>query len=747
MSVTAVPQSSATRLARALWPGASYLLITLLLLRNLVPLIADHLPGHTDGWQNVWNTWWMRYALLDLHTNPFYSDYVYYPLGSSLLFHTYAPLNGFLALPFTVMLGPLITTNLLIIGSFVFTALAAYALGRGLGLSPFAAWLVGLIYSFCNPTRWQYFGGGQADHLATQWMPLYILCLIKATNPPTVATDAPLTQNLKSTIQNQKWLIGAAVFLACCGLTDWQHFVYMGVFTACYAVYLLLREGNWPARLFAIRNLALAVGGALLILAPLLYASIGEALTASYMVRPLEQTVAHSLDLTSYVTPNGVNPIWGGWATAQNFLGNDYGNILGISNAGYLPLLLAIVGLLCYRRRVWQWAAFALIFALLSFGPYLYINDVETFGPHSLPIPMPYSLLLKLPFINISRDPSRFSLTAFLCLAVLAGFGWQAISQRLALWSRLLLARYALAATLALVIIFEFSAVPYDLSSQPISPFFTQLGQDKASYALLEVPVADKFYAEYHQALSFVHHKKIMGGQTARKPCYCFPSQTPVVRWFWDLRLPASNDILTPPPDPASYAPAVLRYFDLRYIVLWKWTLSPADYVTAKSIVAAVLPAATPVADDAAITAYAVPLTATTDLLPASLDDNWGGLEQTSFGPQRWVEDKPVSLKVVNTAPQPRAATLSLKLQAYHQPRTLQVRLCPSYQAAGCTVAPLSQPIKAELKTVSVPIILQPGSNDVWLSSPEPSISPISLDPRSTDPRNLSFAVLNITIK
>ncbi|PZR99762.1 MAG: hypothetical protein DLM69_07065, partial [Candidatus Chloroheliales bacterium] len=604
------PQAKYHKLANVLWPWAAYILVTLLLLRNLVPLIADHLPGKTDGWQNLWNIWWLRYALLDLHTNPFYSDYIYYPTHASLLFHTYAPLTGLLALPFTVLLGPLLTTNIVAVGSFVLTGISAYALGRTLGLGMFGAWLAGVVYSFCNPARWNYFGSGQAGQLMMLWMPLYLLCLVRATSP--VESDSRLPG---------RWLLGGAVFLACNGFTDWQFLVYMLLFTACYILYLLWREGSWSARLMMIRNAALVVGGGLLILSPLIYASVREAITTSYAVRSFAETLGHSWDLTTYFTPNAVNPLWGGWAAAQHFPGNAYGEVVGVANSGYLPLILALIGLAVYRYQVWQWAAIGLLFAILALGPLLHINDADTFGSANVSIPLPYTLLLNIPFFNISRDPARFSLIAYLCVGLLAGFGWQAFSQRISLMKRSPLTRYLAILLITALIVAEFSTISYPTAAETVSPFYYQLGNDPAQYAILEVPIADKSLGEYNQALEYIHHKKLLGGQTARKPCHCFPMQTPVVQWFWNLSLPNANDIIAV--SPPTIAPAILSYYNIHYIILWKWILTPRDYAKAQALVAAAMPGAKPVADDPAITAYMVPLTATTTLLPIALDDNW----------------------------------------------------------------------------------------------------------------------------
>ncbi len=732
----AVPQPSPdkSRLSSkgtALLPWLGYLVITLFLLRALLPVMADHLPGTTDGFQNMWNLWWMRYALLDLHTNPFFTDYIYYANGTDLLFHTFAPLNGVLALPLTVTLGPLLTTNLVIISSFVFTGMAAYALGRGLGLGRFELWLVGAVYAFCNPARWQYMGAGQADQMSMEWMPLYILCLVKATSKEYVGEPAARPP--------WKWLLGAVVFYVFNALTNWQFFVYMSLFSLMYAIYLLLRGRDWKERLNIVRYLAIIAGGALLLLSPLLYTTITAALNPGYaLTPPLSQTIDHSWDLTAFVTPNGSNPLWGGWATAQSFPGNQYGDVLGVSNAGYIPILLAVAGLIFYWKKVYQWAIFGLVFAALTLGPVLHFGGTDTFGSSGIQIPLPYDLLLNVPFFNISRDPGRFSLTAILCLGVLAGFGWKALRERFSVIFANRAVGYAVMGLAAVIIAGEFSTISYHIVSQPVPQYFYKLAQDPEAYALLEVPIIDKDYAEYSQALSSIHHKKIVGGQVARKPCYCFAQETPVVRWFWDLALPAKEDIVSNP-DPSTYAPAILRYFDLRYIVIYKWRLDPGKYRTANSLVQDILPGAQPVEDDSTATIYAVPPVTTTTVMPILLLDGWEAPEKGANGILRWVGNDPVQAVVVNATDKPRAVKLEMKVVAYYQPHTLLVDL------NGARVA--STPITTAIQTVSYDLTLSPGRNLIQLSSQESGVRPSKVAPPSADTRFLTFAVLSLSVK
>jgi hypothetical protein len=86
--------------------------------------------GDVDGYENVWNFWWVKTALFDLNRSVFATDYLYYPTGISLRFHTLNPLNGLITLPFNAVLGYVTTLNLLMLASLAATVFCAYLLVR-----------------------------------------------------------------------------------------------------------------------------------------------------------------------------------------------------------------------------------------------------------------------------------------------------------------------------------------------------------------------------------------------------------------------------------------------------------------------------------------------------------------------------------------------------------------------------------------------------------------------------------------
>ena len=83
-----------------------------------------------DGMTNVWNLWWMRKAVVELHTWPLYTRYLYFPDGVTLIGHTLNPFNGLVAIPLLAVVSLTVAHNVIIVSSFVAAGLTAYALCR-----------------------------------------------------------------------------------------------------------------------------------------------------------------------------------------------------------------------------------------------------------------------------------------------------------------------------------------------------------------------------------------------------------------------------------------------------------------------------------------------------------------------------------------------------------------------------------------------------------------------------------------
>src|SRR5207248_10703381 len=70
-----------------LWVAIASLLLAALFARVPLSHLNDGaVGGDIDGYNNIWNYYWLKTALLDLHRNPYFTDYIYYPTGISLRF-------------------------------------------------------------------------------------------------------------------------------------------------------------------------------------------------------------------------------------------------------------------------------------------------------------------------------------------------------------------------------------------------------------------------------------------------------------------------------------------------------------------------------------------------------------------------------------------------------------------------------------------------------------------------------------
>ncbi|MFN2224982.1 MAG: hypothetical protein ACK2UY_01720, partial [Anaerolineae bacterium] len=226
---------------------AVYTLLALLLTWPLLPHLGSYVPGDgADDPPLTWNLWWVRYALLDLGTNPFDCDHLFYPLGINLAFYTLTLLNGLLSLALQALIGLVPASNLLLLSSFILSAFGAFLLAlhllsgpappavivrserrsqakparesviarserrlRATKQSPFRNWALlrrqrqaprndrlpgsydvwpasfaaGLVYAFAS-AKMSYAALGQWNIASSQWIPFYILYLLKAGERP-----------------------------------------------------------------------------------------------------------------------------------------------------------------------------------------------------------------------------------------------------------------------------------------------------------------------------------------------------------------------------------------------------------------------------------------------------------------------------------------------------------------------------------------------------------------------------------
>lgn len=531
---------------------AGYVVLTLAMTYPLALSFNTAIPGDGfDGWQNYWNLWWVKAALVDRGANPFFTDYLYHPTGVSLYFHTLNIFNGLLTLPIQLLFGLTVAYNVVVLFSFVIGGYGAYLLilyvlrgwetgrpgYRRLRVLAFVAFVAGLVYTF-SPFHFAHLLG-HMQVLSLEWLPFYVLYLLQA-----------VEQGVRDRGQGIRHIWKAALFLILTALCDWYYALYALIFTVLYVGYL-----GWVRDVERLKK-ALAVSVAVglifvVVLSPLLGPMVREASISDYMIPDQEHVLLLSADLLAFVTPNEMHPIWGGQVRAwsERFTSTTSERMVF---AGYVPLVLAAFGLWGGWRRVRFWAISALTFWVLSLGPVLHVAGQST------GLPLPYALLHRyVPFMKIVRSVSRFDAVVMLSLAVLVGAGLQ----RVAGSNNERRKRPVIITTLAAgLICFEFLAVPYPMIAPDTPAFYYTLAQDKGDYAILNLPMDwDRPNCLLYQT---VHGKRLVSAYTSRANPLSIVERTPVLQHFRYL----GPDIIAQ--DLGRIGQSVLRALKVRYVVI-----------------------------------------------------------------------------------------------------------------------------------------------------------------------------------
>ncbi|MDQ2809749.1 MAG: hypothetical protein M3Z04_22970 [Chloroflexota bacterium] len=356
--------------------------------------------GDIDGYENLWNTWWLKTALFDLHQNPFVTNYIYYPSGVQFYFHTFNPISGLLILPLNLTLGYIPAINLLILGLLTAATLCAFLFLRDWVGNGWAAFAGAALFTYGHRLVVEYYLAGQTERLSVEWFPLYLFFLFRALFgvPRGESDTGPQPAEGRGWV---RWAVAAGLTLVAMSLADWQYVMITVFLTLLLFVFLLLTRRTWAAKRVIFGKLALVGGLFTVLIAPLLWLTVQSALANPWLSVGY-QSELHSTDLLDLLGPGPANP-------------------------GYLALAAAAWGLWTARRgprrtMVAFWALATVAFYLMAFGPALVIGGQKT------GLPLPYAALQNLPVFNIGRDPARYTLVPRLGIGLLAAFGLRAVA-------------------------------------------------------------------------------------------------------------------------------------------------------------------------------------------------------------------------------------------------------------------------------------------------------------------------------
>ena len=546
--VRLMPRKVGRRGGVTAWIALAYILLTLVLTYPTIVYFFSAIPGDSfDGWQNLWNLWWIRQAVLVEHRHPFFTDMLYHPTGVSLLFHTLNPFNGFAFLPIQLAIGLFATYNGVVFFSFAVGGLGGYLLARYLlrhipePTRTWAAFLAGAVYTF-SPFHFAHLLG-HMQVFSLEWIPFYVLYLWRGVD--------------RAECRQLTWqdFVLPALFLTWIALCDWYFVLYCLLFTFLTGLYLFWRRGLTKQ---ITAWMVTVIGLFALLLSPLLWPMIVEARRYDFMVPPLEQRYLLSADLLAFLTPHEFHPLWGQVAAqfARRFTSPVSEHTVF---TGYVPLLLGIWGICRGGRPRGFWTLTAFSFALLAMGPALHVAGQQ------LPIPLPYALLQYLPIVRITRSVSRFDVMVMLALGMLSAIGLVALIHSRGNHALQGIRLHLIALAVILLTLFEFLPIPYPISLPDTPSWYKRLAEEQGDFAILNLPM--NWDRPGYLLYQTVHGKRLTAGYISRDDPRTLTERVSVLQQLRHLGPDVINQ------DLGQIGRSILNWLNVRYVVLDRYKM------------------------------------------------------------------------------------------------------------------------------------------------------------------------------
>jgi hypothetical protein len=486
-----------------------YTLLTCVWLHPIVLNFSTKMVGlGGDRYIYMWDMWWMKKALVDLHTNPLFTDYVFYPHGINLTFHDFSIFNSLASIPFQAFLTIKEIYNLFFLLTYILGGFGCFLLVRYLTGDQLAAFFSGVVFVF-----W----GGRAyyvDHLSLasiQWFPYCALYLIKTVRERSYRNP-----------------VLAAIFLAMNALSAWYYAIYMSLFTGLFLLYTALAKHKTFFTVPCLKRIVLLGLLFLVILSPLLYPMMKDIFGGGQEYMQSQMLADSSASLNTVFLPSINHGLIGKyvryWYVKHN-LPIQWG-IAGGAFIGYTVLFLCLYTVVKLRHvKPWFWLMAAASFLILAFGP-----DLMIFSKHYKWLPLPYAFFQRIPILKIARVPERFMVMVVFCCSVLAGYGCWDLLRRVRI-------RKILFAFLTIVAIFELFRFYYVTSVEEAPAFYKQLAQDHETYAILEITQLMNWVHPSVRASLFqiTHGKKLFHGHVSRIPFETYQQAYALYTMFDDL--------------------------------------------------------------------------------------------------------------------------------------------------------------------------------------------------------------------
>jgi hypothetical protein len=395
-----------------------------------------------DAFDYLWNidTFWKQIINL---SNPFFTNRIFFPIGSNLIFHTYAPFFSVFALPF---LKNLVTyLNIIIILSLPISAFSAFLLSKYLTKNKKASFVAGLVYGF-SPIMISFLAS-QHYHfaLAAPFLPIGLLFL---------------TKFLKT--GKSKYLFATIIIFWMTLFTEYYTTVLLIFSYLIYSVSVIFLEFKKSLKLFEKNYLEYLLAIIIFLIIPLI--SISLLLFRNSNIIKFAGLRSYypafcSTKINNLFTPSQFNPLLKFVAEKRDF--SDTPSLF----VGWIIPIIALSSFFLKKLKA------TLPLFLIGICVFLFSLGPQTFF---------FKIVVSFPFLGLIDCPQRFLIGSQLILALLLGISLDIFTET----------KFAKLIFPFILIVFfiEYSTINLPFSKVEIPNVYNILAKSKDNLTILELP-------------------------------------------------------------------------------------------------------------------------------------------------------------------------------------------------------------------------------------------------------------------
>jgi hypothetical protein len=447
-----------------------------------------------DGLQMIWNIWWVRHAMVDLHQLPWHTSMLHYPAGATLLLHSLSPFNGFIAIPISLFCTPIQTYNTIVTLAFALSGLTAFWLAYDMTRAYWPSLAAGYAFAF-SAIHFAH-EPGHLHQISSEIGPLFLLLWLRLLRRPAIGLA-----------------LGAAIALFLVLLCDHYLFLFCVMAMALSIAWHLIRNrglAEWKTH-----------GGLVAAICFVIAAGLTSGVLVFAMAQAAKDKPFVGMHDPEFYSADVVGLFVPGSTWQYRSLTRSIWPPLGEPAEKNTSLGLALIVAAAYgcTRRAREeikaagfWITLVVVFTALSLGPTLQFRGTAMTGW------MPYRLFERiLPPIRMSGCPSRMLVMTELALGVLAAGGLKRLGEGGGVGEMLnrkrKMLRFVIAGVFVLALVIE-SQPAVQICVNPEVPRWVQiLRDDPTPGAVMDAVDGGESAGLYYQT---IHHRPMASGYLSR---------------------------------------------------------------------------------------------------------------------------------------------------------------------------------------------------------------------------------------